>query len=111
MGIQLDRNAFYKQKLPKEAVKHKINKKAALPTPKLAYATATLKGKILDYQKDMMKQMRMHIESPASNIHNEPEYYKNRGGWQLSSRSKSSVRHKRCIGDAFRLGGMPDSPQ
>ena len=39
------------------------------------------------------------------------EYYKNRGGWQLSSRSKSNVRHKRCIGASFRLGGMPDSPQ
>ena len=28
----------------------------------------------------------------------------------VSSRSKSNVRHKRCIGAAFRLGGMPDSP-
>lgn len=63
-GIQLDKDAFYKQKLPKEAVVHKINKKAILPTPKLVYGTATLKGKILDYQKEMIKQVKMHIESP-----------------------------------------------
>ena len=67
-GIQLDKDAFYKQKLPKEAVVHKINKKAILPTPKLVYGTATLKGKILDYQKEMIKQVKMHIESPALNI-------------------------------------------
>ncbi|MCB6666176.1 TlpA family protein disulfide reductase, partial [Phocaeicola dorei] len=70
-GIQLDKDTFYKQKLPKEAVVHKINKKAILPTPKLAFGTATLKGKILDYQKEMMQQMKMHIESPALNVHNE----------------------------------------
>ena len=69
-GIQLDKDAFYKQKLPKEAVVHKINKKAILPTPKLVYGTATLKGKILDYQKEMIKQVKMHIESPALNLNN-----------------------------------------
>ena len=75
-GIQLDKDTFYKQKLPKEAVVHKINKKAILPTPKLAFGTATLKGKILDYQKEMMQQMRMHIESPALNVHNEQNIIK-----------------------------------
>lgn len=75
-GIQLDKDAFYKQKLPKEAVVHKINKKAILPTPKLVYGTATLKGKILDYQKEMIKQVKMHIESPALNIHNEQNIIK-----------------------------------
>ena len=67
---------FYKQKLPKEAVVDKINKKAILPTPKLVYGTATLKGKILDYQKEMMQQMKMHIESPALNVHNEQNIIK-----------------------------------
>ena len=75
-GIQLDKDTFYKQKLPKEAVVHKINKKAILPTPKLAFGTATLKGKILDYQKEMMQQMKMHIESPALNVHNEQNIIK-----------------------------------
>lgn len=75
-GIQLDKDTFYKQKLPKEAVVHKINKKAILPTPKLVYGTATLKGKMLDYQKEMMQQMKMHIESPALNVHNEQNIIK-----------------------------------
>ena len=75
-GIQLDKETSYKQKLPKEAVVHKINKKAILPTPQLAFGTATLKGKILDYQKEMMQQMKMHIESPALNIHNEQNIIK-----------------------------------
>ena len=75
-GIQLDKDTFYKQKLPKEAVVHKINKKGILPTPKLVYGTATLKGKMLDYQKEMMQQMKMHIESPALNVHNEQNIIK-----------------------------------
>lgn len=75
-GIQLNKDALYKQKLPEEAVIHKINKKAILPTPKVAYGTATLKGKILDYQKDMIERLKMHIESPALNIHNEQNIIK-----------------------------------
>ena len=47
-----------------------------MPTPKLVYGTATLKGKILDYQKEMIKQVKMHIESPALNIHNEQNIIK-----------------------------------
>ena len=50
-GIQLDKDAFYKQKLPKEAVVHKINKKAILPTPKLVYGTAPLKEKYWTIKK------------------------------------------------------------
>ena len=61
---------------PKKQSCTKINKKAILPTPKLVYGTATLKGKILDYQKEMIKQVKMHIESPALNIHNEQNIIK-----------------------------------
>ena len=34
------------------------------------------KGKILDYQKEMMCQVKMHIESPVLNIHNEQNIIK-----------------------------------
>ncbi|MDD3039406.1 TlpA disulfide reductase family protein [Bacteroides sp.] len=64
-GIQLNKKAFEKQKLPQEVIVHKINKKAALPIPKLSYGTAVLKGRILDYQKDMPSECRIHVFNPA----------------------------------------------
>ncbi|THG55442.1 TlpA family protein disulfide reductase [Bacteroides faecichinchillae] len=64
-GIQLNKKAFEKQKLPQEVIVHKINKKSTLPIPKLSYGTAVLKGRILDYQKDMPRECRIHIFNPA----------------------------------------------
>lgn len=74
-GIQLDKKAFNKQKRFQKAAIHKINKKDTLPNPKLAYGKAILKGKVLDYHKDMPRECRIHIFSPAL-IENNTSYLK-----------------------------------
>ncbi|WP_027326030.1 TlpA family protein disulfide reductase [Bacteroides pyogenes] len=63
-GIQLDKKAFYKRDLPKEAIVHKINKEAALPVPEFAYGKATVKGKIMDYREGMPQAGRLHLLEP-----------------------------------------------
>lgn len=64
-GIQLNKKAFEKQQLPQELIVHKMNKKTTLPIPELSYGTAVLKGRILDYQKDMPRECRIHVFNPA----------------------------------------------
>lgn len=52
-GIQLDKKAFEKSKLPKEVIVHKANLKMTLPEPIVKHDKAILKGVVLDYQKGM----------------------------------------------------------
>lgn len=63
-GIQLDEKAFRKNPLPKDAVVHKINKKAVLPTPEFKYGKATLKGKIIGFNKEMPTSGQLHLNDP-----------------------------------------------
>ncbi|WP_294479271.1 TlpA disulfide reductase family protein [uncultured Bacteroides sp.] len=63
-GIQLDEKAFRKSPLPKEAVVHKINKKAELPVPEFVYGKATLKGKIVGFKQDMPTTGQLHLSDP-----------------------------------------------
>ena len=64
-GIQLNEKNFRKAPLPKDAIIHKINKKAQLPTPELAYAKATLKGKVLGFKADMPATGKLHLNDPV----------------------------------------------
>ena len=82
-----------------------------MPTPKLAFGTATLKGKILDYQKEMMQQMKMHIESPALNVHNEQNIIKIKEDGTFSGGGQDSVRYKCSIRTSFWLDRVSDSSQ
>lgn len=63
-GIQLDEKAFRKNPLPKDAVVHKINKKAVLPTPEFKYGKATLKGKIIRFKKEMPASGQLRLNDP-----------------------------------------------
>lgn len=63
-GIQLDEKAFRKNPLPKDAVIHKINKKAVLPTPEFKYGKATLKGKIIRFKKEMPASGQLRLNDP-----------------------------------------------
>lgn len=63
-GIQLDEKAFRKHPLPKDAVVHKINKKAVLPTPEFKYGKATLKGKIIGFKKEMPASGQLRLNDP-----------------------------------------------
>lgn len=64
-GIQLDEKAFRKDMLPKDAVVHKINKKAALPIPEFKYGKATLKGKIIGFKKEMPTSGQLRLNDPV----------------------------------------------
>lgn len=64
-GIQLDEKKNRKSPLPKEAIVHKINKKAELPTPEFAFGKATLKGKIIGYKKDMPASGQLRLSDPV----------------------------------------------
>lgn len=64
-GIQLNEKNFRKATLPKNAIIHKINKKAQLPAPELAYGKATLKGKVLDFKKDMPTSGKLQLNDPV----------------------------------------------
>ena len=64
-GIQLNEKNFRKTPLPKDAIIHKINKKAQLPTPELTYAKATLKGRVLDFKQDMPASGKLHLNDPV----------------------------------------------
>lgn len=109
-GIQLDKDTFYKQKLPKEAVVHKINKKAILPTPKLVYGTATLKGKYWTIKRDDATNEDAYrkscIECPQRT-----EYHKDQRRRHFSGGGQSSVRYKCSIRTSFWLDRVPDSSQ
>lgn len=63
-GIQLNEKKFRKMPLPKEAVNHKINKKAQLPTPEFTYAKATLTGTVLGFQKEMPTSGKLLLNDP-----------------------------------------------
>lgn len=63
-GIQLDEKAFRKTPLPKEAVVHKINKKAELPVPEFAYGKATVKGKVIGFKKEMPTSGKLRLSDP-----------------------------------------------
>lgn len=69
-GIQLNEKKFLKRPLPKGAIVHKINKKATLPVPELAYGKATLKGQIADFRKDMPTsgQLRLNDRIRSLNV-------------------------------------------
>lgn len=60
-GIQLEKNAFEKNRLPQVA---KTDKKAALPAPVIAYGKATLKGRIMDYREGMADQLTLYTGTP-----------------------------------------------
>lgn len=64
-GIQLNEKNFRKTPLPKDAIIHKINKKAQLATPELAYGKATLTGRVLDFKKDMPASGKLHLNDPV----------------------------------------------
>lgn len=64
-GIQLDEKAFRKTPLPKEAVVHKINKKAELPVPEFAYGKATVKGKVIGFKKEMPTSGKLYLSDPV----------------------------------------------
>lgn len=63
-GIQLNEKAFRKHPLPKDAVVHKINKKAVLPTSEFKYGKATLKGKIIGFKKEMPASGQLRLNDP-----------------------------------------------
>ena len=64
-GIQLNEKNFRKTPLPKDAIIHKINKKAQLPTPELTYGKATLTGRVPDFKKDMPASGKLHLNDPV----------------------------------------------
>lgn len=64
-GIQLNEKNFRKTPLPKDAIIHKINKKAQLATPELTYGKATLTGRVLDFKKDMPASGKLHLNDPV----------------------------------------------
>ena len=61
-GIQLDRKAFDKFKLPNDVAVQKTNDKMMLPEPTPNYSKAILKGRILDYQPGMPNECRIYVQ-------------------------------------------------
>lgn len=57
--------------LPQEAVVHKVNKTTELPEElPLKYGKTTVKGKLLDYRGDMMKQIVLYPSEPIIGYEN-----------------------------------------
>lgn len=52
-GIQLDKKAFNKFKLPKDIAVSEVDSKMELPEPSFQYSKAILKGRILDFVQGM----------------------------------------------------------
>lgn len=63
-GIQLKSKELPKLILPQEAVIHPVDKNAVLSEPVIQYRDATVKGKILDYYPNMMKELSFHLSEP-----------------------------------------------
>lgn len=61
-GIQLDKKAFNKRKLPKDVKVPKIDNKMTLPEPIGKYEKAILKGRILDYQEGMPDKANLYFQ-------------------------------------------------
>lgn len=70
-GIQLDKKAFAKQKAPKEAITYKIDKKAELLSPEFHSGKGTLKGKILNYNRDMPNSFTLYVNDPIKGTEDE----------------------------------------
>ena len=66
-GILLKGKKLPELILPQEAVVHKVNKTTELPEElPLKYGKTTVKGKLLDYRGDMMKQIVLYPSDPIS---------------------------------------------
>lgn len=61
-GIQLDKKASAKFKLPNDVVVQKANSKMTLPEPIVKYAKATLKGRILNFREGMPNKGKMYLQ-------------------------------------------------
>lgn len=84
-GIQLDKKAFAKQKAPKEAITYKIDKNAELPSPEFRLGKGTLKGKILNYNKDIVSSLALYVNDPIKGTQDEnPISIKADGTFQTS---------------------------
>lgn len=70
-GIQLDKKAFTKQKAPKEAITYKIDKQTELPSPEFRLGKGTLKGQILNYNKDMPNSFTLYVNDPIKGTQDE----------------------------------------
>lgn len=63
-GIQLNEKNLRKASLPKDAIIHKISKKAQLPSPELTYDKAILTGRVLGFKKDMPASGKLYLNDP-----------------------------------------------
>lgn len=70
-GIQLDKKAFAKQKAPKEAITYKIDKKTELLSPEFHSGKGTLKGQILNYNRDMPNSFTLYVNDPIKGTEDE----------------------------------------
>lgn len=61
-GIQLDKKAFEKYKLPNNVTVHKAKPKMTLPDPIVKHAKAVLKGVVLDYRKGMPDRGKLYTQ-------------------------------------------------
>lgn len=66
-GIQLDKKAFNKLKLPNDVVAQKSNSKTTLPEPTFKYEKAVLKGRILDYKPNMPNKGNVYVQDIIRN--------------------------------------------
>lgn len=64
-GIYLKGDQLPKLALPKEAIVRKTDNKASLPSPNMVAGTATLKGRILDYQPGVVGKLMLNIAEHA----------------------------------------------
>ncbi len=70
-GILLKGKKLPELILPQEAVVHKVNKTTELPEElPLKYGKTTVKGKLLDYRGDMMKQIVLYPSEPIIGYEN-----------------------------------------
>lgn len=67
-GIQLNKKAFNKFKLPQEVGTSTIDLKMMLPDPNLSYGKAILKGQILDYKTGMPDKGNLYFQDVIRNV-------------------------------------------
>lgn len=72
-GIQLDEKASGRFSLPEEATAPKTNLKMTLPEPITKYAKAILKGKVLDFQKEMPNKGNLYLNDVIGGFMQETE--------------------------------------
>ena len=65
-GIQL--NGLPKLNLPKNAVVHSIDKNAELPMPDIEYGKATLKGQILEFNKNILEKFPFYTTGSVTSL-------------------------------------------